>query len=141
MENKKKSIEDQCKTLKELNFIYFAGDDYLDAELNYQILLMQLSDFKPCIPRDRYLKIKHSKKMIVEELAASILNQDVVMIVQDMESAKNVIINYFSTKKFVIIEDKYFSCVQSKKIKKLSHKAFKQIEEGKFRNYVFREVR
>lgn len=124
------------KGLRRKELLYMSDSIGLEVEPNYQVVAVIVESLNLTMNREDYDFISN-KKEFINELAISSFKQDDFISEIDTKLLRYVIKQYVDIEDPVLIEDTYIFTTKMDKLQNLYKKAFKQIQEGKFKNYIF----
>lgn len=133
--NLKKTIK-IAKKLQRKELLYINDSIGLEAEPNYQIVASIVESFNLGMNKKNYHLI-NNKEDLIHELAISSFKEDELISEIDIELMEYIIKEYIDIKDPVLIGDSYVFTTRMDKLQNLYKIALKQIEEGKFKNYIF----
>ncbi|MEA4826900.1 MAG: hypothetical protein VB130_09735 [Clostridium sp.] len=135
-----KKLKDTLKTVKKLHkkeLIYLHDSIGLETEPNYQVLVTLVEELNLTMNKEDYDLAKNNKEEFIYELALLSLEEKALISEEDIEFMEFLIQEYVDTEDPILIEDTYVFTTKMDKVKELYDKALKQIDEGKFKNFIF----
>ncbi|MCD3234382.1 hypothetical protein IRP63_08905 [Clostridium botulinum] len=108
----------------------------IEVEPNYQVVAAIVESLNLIMDKKFYDCINNEEELIYE-LAISNFKDDDFISEIDIELIKYAIKQYVDTKASVLINNIYVFTTKMGRLGNLYKRALNQIEEGKFRNYIF----
>ncbi|EHN13409.1 hypothetical protein [Clostridium sporogenes] len=136
MDKKLKETITIVKKLQRKELLYMNDSIGVEVEPNYQVVAAILESLNLIMDKEFYDCINDEEELIYE-LAISNFKDDNFISEIDIELIKYVIKQYVDTKDPVLINNIYAFTVKMDKLENLYKRALNQIEEGKFKNYIF----
>lgn len=136
MNKKLKETIKIAKKLQRKELLYMSDSIGFETEPNYQVAASIVESLNLIMDKEIYDFINNQEELIYE-LAISNFKDDNFICEVDIELMEYIIDQYIDVKDPVLIEDTYIFTTKMDKLQNLYEQALNQIEEGKFKNYIF----
>jgi len=125
------------KELEKLGVICLNKNTETGAELNAQIIVEIVEDLLVRIDKERYDMCKNDEAKLIDKLIISSVGEENLISKFNDDFKKDIIKKYFCLDDPELIFRTYCFVINYEKKAELDQEALKQINEGKFKNYLY----